>query len=797
MINVLLIEDNKGDARLVKEMLAEARGEQFELINVQRMSEALGRLRDQQFDMILLDLSLPDSQRLETFYTVHEYAPHTPIVVLSGLGDEAMGVKAVREGAQDYLIKGQVDSALLVRAVRYAIERKRAEEALVERARVSAFESAVGAALTQSAPLQEILQRCADAMVQQLAAALARIWTLNAEDNVLELQASAGFDTALDGLQSRVPVGQFTIGSAGNGPSHVKTIDNLSAHDRAWADWARQEGLTGIGGYPLIIEDRVVGVMAMFARQPLTEAALEALASAAVGIAQGIDRKRAERELAERETLLRTIIETEPDCVMLLASDGALIDMNSAGLAMIEADSLDQVSGKLFISLILPESRQAFTELTEGVFRGESRMMEYEITGQRGARRFLTTHAVPLRNQAGKIIALLGITRDVTEKKRAEEALRQSEKLAEMGSLLAGVAHELNNPLAIVIAHTFLLGKAGGNGTVVRRAQKIAEAAERCARIVRSFLALARQRPTERQPVKLNQVVREAAELLAYRLNVDTVEVVLDLSENLPLLWADPHQLTQVIVNLINNAHQAMREHPMPRRLTLTSRFIPSRARIQLTVADTGPGVPPEIRLRIFEPFFTTKPPGEGTGLGLSLCQGIIEGHGGIIRLESTQGPGAVVLIELPVEVPASRESNVHVPLVMDSSSPVREKAILVVDDEPEIASVLADLLSVDGHRVETASNGGSALAKLQQKSYDLVMTDIRMPIMDGPSLYREMERRYPTLCRRIIFVTGDALTPETGEWLAKTGRPKLSKPFVFEEVRSIIQRTLQENNGS
>jgi two-component system NtrC family sensor kinase len=218
-----------------------------------------------------------------------------------------------------------------------------------------------------------------------------------------------------------------------------------------------------------------------------------------------------------------------------------------------------------------------------------------------------------------------------------------------MGGLLASVAHELNNPLAVVIAQTALLHELNPPGPVVARAEKIAQAAERCARIVRNFLTLAREHPPERQQVCLNQVIREALELLGYPLHVDTMELRLVLADDLPLLWADPHQLHQVVVNLVTNAHQAMRGTAPPRRLTVTTSFDPSGARVALEVADTGPGIPTEIQERIFEPFFTTKPVGVGTGLGLSLCQGIIEGHGGTIGLTSTAGQGTFFRIELPV----------------------------------------------------------------------------------------------------------------------------------------------------
>jgi signal transduction histidine kinase len=369
------------------------------------------------------------------------------------------------------------------------------------------------------------------------------------------------------------------------------------------------------------------------------------------------------------------------------------------------------------------------------------------------------------------------------------QRLLQTEKVATMGELLAGVAHELNNPLSVIAGQTALLRETVGAGPLGTRAEKIAKAAERCARIVKNFLALARQHPPERQHVRLNQVIEEAVELLAYPLRVDNVEVKRELAEDLPVLWADPHQLHQVVVNLVSNAHHAMRGNPPPRRLTLATRSDLLQGRVSLEVADTGPGIPPAIQARIFEPFFTTKPPGQGTGLGLSLCQGIVEAHGGTMRVESPSGQGAVFRIELPVMAPP-----VAVPEARTAEGlpPLRDKAILVVDDEPEIAEVLADLLSLDGHQVETAGSGAIALDKLRERAYDVILSDIRMPGLDGPGLYRELARNHAGLVRRFIFITGDILSPETREFLEQNGTPSLSKPFVSDDVRRIVQQVLR-----
>ena len=369
------------------------------------------------------------------------------------------------------------------------------------------------------------------------------------------------------------------------------------------------------------------------------------------------------------------------------------------------------------------------------------------------------------------------------------EQLLQTEKLAAMGSLLAGVAHELNNPMSVVLGRAALLAEQLAGSPLQPRAEKIAQAAERCARIVKNFLALARQRSPERQAVQLNQIIQEAVELVAYPLRVDDVEVRLELAPNLPVLWADPHQLHQVLVNLVTNAHHAMREAPLPRRLTLATWADPAGGRVVLRMADTGPGIPAEIQPRIFEPFFTTKPPGQGTGLGLSLCQSTIEAHGGSIGVESSPGRGATFRVELPIGTPpaAGQEAALAV-----RPAPVPRKTILVVDDETEVSDVLAEMLSADGHEVETAANGAIALEKLRERVYDVVLSDLRMPELDGPGFYREVERRHPRLRRRFVFLTGDTLSPEITRFLENTRAVSLNKPFALEEVRRAVERAVR-----
>ncbi|MFQ5898031.1 MAG: response regulator [Candidatus Methylomirabilia bacterium] len=304
-----------------------------------------------------------------------------------------------------------------------------------------------------------------------------------------------------------------------------------------------------------------------------------------------------------------------------------------------------------------------------------------------------------LRDTRNAVVWDSEVMKNGTERRRVEEepqrereARAESAKLAAMGSVLAGVAHELNTPLTSILGHIALFREMAVAEPLAQPLERIDQAAQRCARIVRDFLALARQEPAEPRRVQLNQVVEEAVELLVNQLRVDDVEVRLNLARDLPLLWGDAHQLHQVAVNLISNAHQAMRESAAPRQLTLTTRFDPAQGWVSLEVADTGPEIPPEIRPRIFEPFFTTKPPGQGTGLGLSLCQGLVESHGGSIRVESQPGRGTLFVVELPVVEPPVAEPGGG---AAEAPPSPQGKTHPVVDDEGEMARSLDDDLGL------------------------------------------------------------------------------------------------------
>jgi two-component system NtrC family sensor kinase len=396
---------------------------------------------------------------------------------------------------------------------------------------------------------------------------------------------------------------------------------------------------------------------------------------------------------------------------------------------------------------------------------------------------------------------------------RQREALRQSEKLSAMGTLLAGVAHELNNPLAIVMGRASLLEEKIGSGPLAADARRIREAAERCGRIVRTFLNMARQKPAARTAVKINDTVRAATDMLGYTLRSHGIVVELDLAENLPDVQADADQIGQVVLNLLVNAQQAMSGQGVAgtpaaadapgrgivgggvRRIQVSSGLQrsggPRQApQVWLRVADNGLGISAADRERIFEPFFTTKAAGFGTGLGLSVSRALVREHGGDLVLEDAGAGtrGAVFCLRLPI-IGASPPPAPTAARPDEVAEP--HSRVLVVDDEPELADLLRAMLEGAGHEVATAESGAVALELLGEARFDAIICDMRMPDLDGAGLWRAVRERDPALARRMLFVTGDTLSRAARQLLDESGCPSLDKPFARADLLASLRAAL------
>ena len=395
----------------------------------------------------------------------------------------------------------------------------------------------------------------------------------------------------------------------------------------------------------------------------------------------------------------------------------------------------------------------------------------------------------PLHDAGGAAYAVCGISTDITEKKRSaeeltrqREALYQREKLAALGSLLAGVAHELNNPLSVVVARAVLLEEQG-DPAARAVAVKIRTAAERCARIVRTFLGMARQQQPEQGPVAINEVVAAALDMTAYAVRTSSIEVTQDLARDIPLIVGDADQLHQVLLNLVINAQQALQDQPAPRRIRVATHHAIDDDRVCITVTDNGPGIPAHLRARVFEPYFTTKPTGIGTGVGLAVSLGIVEAHGGTLTVDGAAAGGAVFTIALPV----GDVGTIGTVTEAVTQAKAHRRTVLIVDDEAELRETLAQILMGAGHRVVAVGSGREALDRLAAQRFDVILTDMRMPDLDGRALYQEIERRWPRLAARVVFVTGDTLSSTLRDFVTESGRPVIEKPFLPSEVRRVV----------
>jgi PAS domain S-box-containing protein len=418
----------------------------------------------------------------------------------------------------------------------------------------------------------------------------------------------------------------------------------------------------------------------------------------------------------------------------------------------------------------------------------------------------------PIRDDQGKFTHIAGFIFDISDRKRAEAeadrqraAIYQREKLAALGSLLAGVAHELNNPLSVVLGRAIMLEERCDDPDIRNSLARLRSAAERCARIVRSFLALARQKSREVKPVDVRAVLDGSTEILANGLRSAGIEVTRADAPDLPRVMADEDELHQIFMNLIVNAQQAIEmaqplvapdnpnepaTFPSNRsapRLWLTT-SIQDDQFVRIEVADNGPGVPESLRDQIFDPFFTTKPIGSGTGLGLSVCHGIVSSHGGTITVAEHPGGGAMFTVTLPACAAEAEAFVSHVPEPTGGS-----EAVLLVDDEPEVVMMLKEVLAKDGYEVVTAGNGVAALELLRNRDFDVILCDIRMPQLDGPGLLRALQASRPNLARRLLLMTGDvlraaaALPPDASVRL-------LEKPLDPAEVRRRVRDLIDEH---
>jgi len=385
----------------------------------------------------------------------------------------------------------------------------------------------------------------------------------------------------------------------------------------------------------------------------------------------------------------------------------------------------------------------------------------------------------PVRGSAPPMSLL--VFEDQSDRRRLQTQLVQSEKMSAIGQLIAGVAHDLNNPLASVVGFADLLAESEDVPARLKEPLRvIRDEADRAAGIVHNLLGFARQQERQRRPVSLKKVLSATMGLLRNQLMAQGIEAVLEFDHDLPEITADPSQIQQVFVNLISNASQAIAAAGRPGTVTVRARRRDTGLVVE--IIDDGPGMTAEVAARVFEPFFTTKPEGQGTGLGLSIGQGIVKEHGGRITLATTPDAGATFTVELPAS------SGLAAPALDEpETGPPAGLRVLVVDDEPHILHYMRATLEAWGHDVEVAPDGTAGLQLALAREFDVIITDLRMPRLGGREFSAELKRSAPALLSRLVFSTGNAIRGDTLLFLEEQGRPCLHKPFSLAELRSVL----------
>jgi len=756
-IRVLLVEDNPGDARLILEMLREKEnGATFQLERRDRLDAAMSHLQEHGIDVVLLDLGLPDSQGLQTFRHMQQHARNEPIVIISGFDDEGLALEAVRAGAQDYLVKGRIESELLSRVVRYAIERKRAEQQL----------------RASETRLVAILEAALDAHI-----------TIDQTGHVLtwNRQAEAMFGWSLQDAHGKrladliVPP-QYRNAHIAGLSRFVTTGEGPALNQRLELSALRRDGLEF--AVELAIAPIRVGTAWLFS------AFLRDITA----------RNAADAALRASETHHRTVLEHIADAVFVTDAEGRYLDVNPRACELTgysREELLHMSSPDTYPLDARAEARARLTQIA--VTTGSSpRSFERQLVRKDGSIVTVEVNARLLPD--GRLLAT---SRDVTERKQLEQQLRQAQKMEAIGRLAGGVAHDFNNVLTAIFGYVDLLREElPAGGSAHQDLGEVRKAAERAAGLTRQLLAFSRQQVLEPVVLELNELVEDFEKMLRRVIGED-IEMRLALGKDAGNVRTDPGQLQQVLMNLVVNARDAM---PTGGTLILetanadlTEQYaelhqpVVPGPYVMLAVSDSGMGMTPETKARIFEPFFTTKEKGKGTGLGLSTVYGIVKQSRGYVWVYSESGRGTTFKIYLPrVDAPADKLLPTREP-----GSVVGTETILLAEDDAILRPLAKGLLAKLGYTVLDAADAAEALETARQygQPIHLLVADVVMPGASGRELARQLEKSRPET--KVLYVSGYTDDAIVHHGMLEPGLNFLQKPFtpavLARKVREVL----------
>jgi len=581
-------------------------------------------------------------------------------------------------------------------------------------------------------------------------------------------------------------------------------VRNVHADERLNKDFVHEARTREFVMAPICGKEKVLGVITAdnyFSRRPLVEADREGLRVFANAVGLAMENVQLFDSLRESEAKYRTVLENSPEAVIGLSKELWIVTWNR-GAKTTFGYAEQEMMGKPLLALFSTDQAELCQAMITRAM-AEGPLRDYAVQG--------TT-------KAGKVVDLSVswggtqgdfwtnkewtlVIRDVTEAKRMQQQLIRSEKLSAVGQLISGIAHELNNPLQAVVGYADLLteelkGPAKEKArpdthSFLADLQVITDNAMRCQKIIENLLLFVRQGEIKKKPLDIARAAQAAVDLLHYKLKkAANVEVTSEIPPSLPKGWGNFQQIQQVLINLINNATDAMAGQTTPKMIRIAAAERDGMIRVE--VADSGPGIPESVRGRLFEPFFTTKGEGRGTGLGLAVCKQIIEDHGGRMGFRTQLGQGTTFFFELPV----SREGIQADALAAPPAPPVRDKAVLVVDDEPDVLSFLAKVLLAEGDRVDMAASLQEAAERIASVRFDLVVADIRLGEGTGIHLFENWAEWSKHPRPPFLFITGDVVNTALAHEVETKGLRILHKPLDISSLQTAVRGLLVQVSG-
>ena len=764
-IRLLLIEDNPADARLIRELLREAGDRQIETQHASALAEALGALDAGTVDVVLADLSLPDSQGVETFKAVHASAPTVPVVVLTGLADEQTGLEALRHGAQDYLVKGSVNGVMLERALRYAMERMR-----------------ISCERDEALRAHQISERRYRRFYDDTPAIF---FTLDGDGSIRSVNR---FGAEYLGYQPHQLIGEHFSACLAE-PAHPIEQDlervlgaNGAAHLERWL--VRHA------------DGRSLTLRAMLRAAVAPDGGRRVLV-ACEDVTQA--------ELDERH--LSAVLDSMRDAIIACDAQGRLTLTNRATERLFpdvgghwpviarwsdECELRDADDGTVVAPDRFPLRRALSGETITNA--------EYRVAAVDGDRVVLVS-GQPMHTADGQQLGAVISLQDVTERRGIEAQLQQAQKMEAVGQLTGGLAHDFNNLLAVIVGNLQLVGRAlaKGDATIRRQLAAAQDAAMRGGKLTRQLLAFARRQVLEPQIVELGRSIRDVEEIVVRTLG-SLIDVRLNVPEHLWPVKIDPNLLESALLNLIINARDAMPDGgkisirasntQLDKHYAAMNPDVQAGPFVMIAVSDTGCGIPKEMLERVLEPFFSTKEVGRGTGLGLSMVYGFVKQSGGHLKLYSEVGKGTVVRMYLPRATDNDLTQAAHV-TAKYKTLPTGTETVLVVDDDPSLLSVSQSLLEGLGYRVIAAGDGSEALARIDADPLiEAIFTDMVMPgDISGFDLARLARAKRPAI--KVLFTSGYTETTVLGDAGFDGDIPLLSKPYEERELAIRIRQVL------